>query len=195
MLHLPSELRLIIYRFVLVYDDPIPLARFSTLDCSILRTCSLSRREGIPLFFERNRFIIQHTTFRNTNRLCRRFMPYKDSIRWMTLHFRLGGRSHIDLIWNLMKVQEELAPILKAVLRNFHFLHALSFELTASYSCVQHRTQTEEVLCASVRAGCTELIERIQEQCRIFGTVEAHYLDGESLMVTLSIPRANSNKF
>ncbi len=64
-----------------------------------------------------------------------------------------GLQLHIDLA----------RRILKAVLRKFHFLHALSFQLTASPSCVQYRTQTEEVLCASFRRGYTELIEMIQE--------------------------------
>lgn len=195
LLHLLPEVRLIIYRFVLVHDSPISLTKYFALDCSLLRTCRLFRREGIPLFFERNRFILQTTSSRAINRLSKRLKGYRDLIRYMTVDFRFESLSHTDLIWNLMRAQQESGPTLEAVLLKFHFLHALSFQLTIPSTCLQHRTLMEEAFCASFRAGCTELTREMQEQCRIFGTVEAHYLDDESLMITLYPSQTNSNNF
>ena len=94
-----------------------------------------------------------------------------------------------------MRAQQELGPTLKAALRKFHFLHALSFQLIIPSNYLQHRTLMEEAFYASFRAGYIELTREMQEQCRIFGTVKAHYLDDESLMITLYPSQTNSNNF
>jgi hypothetical protein len=189
MLHLPSELRLMIYRFVLIHDNPIPLSMFFALDSSLIRTCSLFRHEGISLFYESNRFLLQTTDFTTIEHLCRRFEKYSNLIQYMILDFRFKGRTNVDLIWNLMRTQQEVEPIVKGVLGRFRSLNTLSIQLTTSCNCLQHRTQIEEVLCTSFQVGCTELNERIRDQCCTFGILKADYLDDESMTITLSTPR------
>src|SRR5690242_17283978 len=95
LLHLPPEVRLIIYRFLLVHDTPISLTKYFALDSSLVRTCSLFRQEGIPIFFGRNNFILQPTTSKVGKRLIKRFAEYEGSIRNMTIDFQFEGQSHI----------------------------------------------------------------------------------------------------
>ena len=186
ILYLPAEVRLMIYSFVLIHDGSIPFTQFSTLDCSLLRTCRTFRREGIALFFERNCFMLPTTTSKEISHLCRRFKRHKALIRCVSLDLHLEGQGYVDLIWNLMMVQQELGPIFEVVLVNFTFLRSLYFQFTTTGSCLQRQTEMEEVFCASIQACCTELIEKIQQQCREFGTVETRSLDNESFVMIVS---------
>ena len=190
MLRLPSEVRLLIYRFILVYDYPISHTELSTSNTSILRACRLFRQEGIPVFYQHNRFVLQASNTQPTLRVCKAFRKHAYLIKSMILDVRSQGSNYVDLIWYLLLLSRDLEATFIRALREFQALQALSIRLTTSCNCIQHQTQIEETLCTSFREGCSEFTERVVEQCGRFGMVRVSYLDERSVMITTTTPAA-----
>ena len=187
MIDLPPKLRLKIYRFVLVYYDPIPLTQVSASDTSLLRTCRLFRREGTPLFYQHNRFVLEARSPQATSRICKAFKTHADLIRFAMLDVRLQASNHIDLIWDLTLLSRNLEATFVRALETFQSLQTLSIQLTTSCKCFQYRTQTEEILCTSFRESCAELAEGIGERCCEFGTIQVNPLDEKSTMIITTL--------
>jgi hypothetical protein len=187
MLHLPSELRIKIYFFVLFYDKPISLTELITLDTSLLRTCVLLRREATLVFYNTNCFILGASDLRATLPVCKTLEMHACLIRSIILDIRCRGLGYTNLIWDLILLSRDQEIIYRRVLREFQFLRILSIQLTASCDCHEHQTQVEATICNGFRESCLELVDSTVEWCRERGTVQASYPDERSITITTSL--------
>jgi hypothetical protein len=92
-------------------------------------------------------------------------------LRNLVIEVDLGGKTHVDQIWNLINFPMDLESSLRLVIGNLRNLLSLSVRFRVSHNCASQMTQTDEVLCTSFQRSRVELMETLQNQCYALGRV------------------------
>jgi hypothetical protein len=182
MFRLPTEVRLIIYHYTLVYDHPIPFSTVTKFDTSLLRTCNLTRRECTPIYYQSNVFYDDIPASISSFYPTKHLSPWIGLVRHFTIKLNIRERNFIDQIWDLTEFQQTLSWTVDQYLSCLSGLQTLSVRLILPHNCAYHHSQEQEVLCRILTMSFMEICETLRDQV------------GSSIQLNIAYPSTTSHQ-
>lgn len=157
---LPAEIRLMIYRLILIQPAPISMTVPTQTDAAILQTCRCFRDEGSPILLRENQFVCPNPTPAMIVRVQQRLGCNVDFFEQIELRWQLTGTNWQLQFLELVYGPQGLEATVHESLRRFRKLKTFSLLLAVPNKC-HHRSQAEEVRCRFLQEAGRQVVQQM----------------------------------